>query len=160
MPPPTLSPSSSSSSDNFSPTSLLRSEESHAHRFTVANGRNPLDSTGGCGSGRFFRGVQSLPAEIARLLWGGRRVPGHGRPYRGWVQVNSTANFLGFRSPGSLYVSPMEFRWISFVGVSNLARYGAMLLVFFFTSSKLTKVGEEKKRKVDADFKEGGQRNW
>ncbi|KAE7998791.1 hypothetical protein FH972_003299 [Carpinus fangiana] len=39
-------------------------------------------------------------------------------------------------------------------------RYGAMLLVFFFTSSKLTKVGEEKKRRVDADFKEGGQRNW
>ncbi|KAI3421394.1 uncharacterized protein J3R85_012431 [Psidium guajava] len=39
-------------------------------------------------------------------------------------------------------------------------RYGAMLLVFFFTSSKLTKVGEEKKRKVDSDFKEGGQRNW
>lgn len=35
-----------------------------------------------------------------------------------------------------------------------------MLLVFFFTSSKLTKVGEEKKKKVDADFKEGGQRNW
>ncbi|XP_062148869.1 protein PGR [Alnus glutinosa] len=39
-------------------------------------------------------------------------------------------------------------------------RYGAMLLVFFYTSSKLTKVGEEKKRRVDADFKEGGQRNW
>lgn len=35
-----------------------------------------------------------------------------------------------------------------------------MLLVFFFTSSKLTKVGVEKKRRVDADFKEGGQRNW
>lgn len=35
-----------------------------------------------------------------------------------------------------------------------------MLLVFFFTSSKLTKFGEEKKRRVDADFKEGGQRNW
>ncbi|KAL3743161.1 hypothetical protein ACJRO7_018459 [Eucalyptus globulus] len=39
-------------------------------------------------------------------------------------------------------------------------RYGAMLLVFFFSSSKLTKVGEEKKREVDSDFKEGGQRNW
>ncbi|XP_024023088.1 protein PGR [Morus notabilis] len=39
-------------------------------------------------------------------------------------------------------------------------RYGALILVFFFTSSKLTKVGEEKKRRVDADFKEGGQRNW
>ncbi|GAV88720.1 DUF92 domain-containing protein [Cephalotus follicularis] len=39
-------------------------------------------------------------------------------------------------------------------------RFGAILLVFFFTSSKLTKVGEEKKRRLDADFKEGGQRNW
>lgn len=39
-------------------------------------------------------------------------------------------------------------------------RFGAMLLVFFFTSSKLTKMGEDRKRRVDADFKEGGQRNW
>ncbi|KFK26241.1 hypothetical protein AALP_AA8G221700 [Arabis alpina] len=39
-------------------------------------------------------------------------------------------------------------------------RFGALLLVFFFTSSMLTKVGEEKKRRVDAEFKEGGQRNW
>lgn len=39
-------------------------------------------------------------------------------------------------------------------------RFGAMLLVFFFTSSKFTKYGVEKKRKLDADFKEGGQRNW
>ncbi|GFY96303.1 integral membrane protein [Actinidia rufa] len=37
-------------------------------------------------------------------------------------------------------------------------KLGAMLLVFFFTSSKLTKVGEEKKRSVDADFKEGVRR--
>ncbi|KAG8377914.1 hypothetical protein BUALT_Bualt08G0083100 [Buddleja alternifolia] len=39
-------------------------------------------------------------------------------------------------------------------------RFGAVLLVFFFTSSMFTKYGEDKKRKVDADFKEGGQRNW
>ncbi|XP_022844314.1 protein PGR-like [Olea europaea var. sylvestris] len=39
-------------------------------------------------------------------------------------------------------------------------RFGVVLLVFFFTSSKFTKFGEDKKRKVDADFKEGGQRNW
>ncbi|KAL2929340.1 Protein PGR [Bienertia sinuspersici] len=35
-----------------------------------------------------------------------------------------------------------------------------MLLVFFFSSSKLTKVGADKKRKSDAEYKEGGQRNW
>lgn len=34
------------------------------------------------------------------------------------------------------------------------------MLAFFLSSSKLTKVGEEKKRRFDADFKEGGQRNW
>lgn len=39
-------------------------------------------------------------------------------------------------------------------------RFGAMLLVFFFTSSMFTKFGEDKKRKLEADFKEGGQRNW
>ncbi|XP_047324889.1 protein PGR [Impatiens glandulifera] len=39
-------------------------------------------------------------------------------------------------------------------------RIGALILVFFFTSSKLTKVGQEKKRKIEDEFKEGGQRNW
>lgn len=35
-----------------------------------------------------------------------------------------------------------------------------MLLAFFFTSSKVTKIGENRKRCVEEDFKEGGQRNW
>ncbi|KAL6608017.1 hypothetical protein ACP70R_041080 [Stipagrostis hirtigluma subsp. patula] len=39
-------------------------------------------------------------------------------------------------------------------------RYGAMLLAFFFTSSRVTKIGEDRKRRVEEDFKEGGQRNW
>ncbi|ONK59439.1 uncharacterized protein A4U43_C08F6440 [Asparagus officinalis] len=39
-------------------------------------------------------------------------------------------------------------------------RFGFLLLVFFFSSSKLTKVGEERKRKLEEDFREGGQRNW
>ncbi|KAG4930217.1 hypothetical protein AAZX31_17G116500 [Glycine max] len=39
-------------------------------------------------------------------------------------------------------------------------RFGAMLLAFFYSSSTLTKVGEDIKRIVDPEFKEGGQRNW
>ncbi|XP_074281024.1 protein PGR [Silene latifolia] len=39
-------------------------------------------------------------------------------------------------------------------------RFGALLLVFFFSSSKLTKIGAEKKRKSDVEYKDGGQRNW
>ncbi|KAL6974341.1 hypothetical protein U1Q18_028524 [Sarracenia purpurea var. burkii] len=49
---------------------------------------------------------------------------------------------------------------VMFIHIAVNLRFGAMLLVFFFSSSKLTKLGEEKKRVVDADFKEGGQRNW
>ncbi|KAG0484618.1 hypothetical protein HPP92_008697 [Vanilla planifolia] len=39
-------------------------------------------------------------------------------------------------------------------------RFAVLLLVFFFTSSKFTRTGEDKKREIDAEFKEGGQRNW
>ncbi|CAN6456278.1 unnamed protein product [Victoria cruziana] len=39
-------------------------------------------------------------------------------------------------------------------------RFGAIILVFFFTSSKFTKLGEDKKRGADGSFKVGGQRNW
>ncbi|GJM95573.1 hypothetical protein PR202_ga12331 [Eleusine coracana subsp. coracana] len=39
-------------------------------------------------------------------------------------------------------------------------RYGAVLLAFFLSSSKLTKIGVERKRRIEEDFKEGGQRNW
>lgn len=39
-------------------------------------------------------------------------------------------------------------------------RFGALLLAFFFTSSRLTKLGAERKRKSDAEYKEGGQRDW
>ncbi|KAF5748628.1 Integral membrane protein-like isoform 1 [Tripterygium wilfordii] len=50
--------------------------------------------------------------------------------------------------------------FVMFIHFAVGYRYGAMLLAFFLSSSKLTKVGEEKKRRIDADFKEGGQRNW
>ena len=46
-----------------------------------------------------------------------------------------------------------------FFFLDKLIRFGAILLAFFLTLLKLTKVGEQKKRRIDADFKEGGQRN-
>uniref|UniRef100_A0A3Q2P8A0 Transmembrane protein 19 n=2 Tax=Fundulus heteroclitus TaxID=8078 RepID=A0A3Q2P8A0_FUNHE len=43
--------------------------------------------------------------------------------------------------------------------MANLSFFSA-LLAFFITSSRLTRWGAEKKKKIDADYKEGGQRNW
>ncbi|CAH1788056.1 unnamed protein product [Owenia fusiformis] len=50
-----------------------------------------------------------------------------------------------------------------FVGfVMTLTNYCffAALLAFFLSGSKATKFRQDKKKKLEADFKEGGQRNW
>jgi hypothetical protein len=39
-------------------------------------------------------------------------------------------------------------------------RFTATLISFFISSSFLTKYGSKKKKKIDDEFKEGGQRNW
>ncbi|KAL3691443.1 hypothetical protein R1sor_005094 [Riccia sorocarpa] len=39
-------------------------------------------------------------------------------------------------------------------------RFGAIILAFFFSSSKLTKYKQEEKKNVEEDHKEGGQRDW
>lgn len=46
--------------------------------------------------------------------------------------------------------------------VLTMANYSffSALLAFFITSSRLTRWGGEQKKKIDADYKEGGQRNW
>ncbi|KAJ7515014.1 hypothetical protein O6H91_23G068500 [Diphasiastrum complanatum] len=40
------------------------------------------------------------------------------------------------------------------------ARLGALILAFYYSSSKLTKYKAEEKRNVDEESKEGGQRDW
>lgn len=60
--------------------------------------------------------------------------------------LSTSGAFAGF------FVMALHF----FVGY----RFGAMLLAFFYSSSSLTKMGEERKRTIDPEFKEGGQRNW
>lgn len=46
--------------------------------------------------------------------------------------------------------------------VLTMANYSffSALLAFFITSSKLTRWGGAQKKKIDAEYKEGGQRNW
>lgn len=43
--------------------------------------------------------------------------------------------------------------------ISNYA-IGGVLVSFFISSSLLTRVSASMKRRIDAEFKEGGQRDW
>lgn len=43
--------------------------------------------------------------------------------------------------------------------MANISFFSS-LLAFFITSSKLTRWGGAQKKKIDAEYKEGGQRNW
>ncbi|KAM8971970.1 transmembrane protein 19 [Pelodytes ibericus] len=49
---------------------------------------------------------------------------------------------------------------IGFILVVANYSFFSSLLVFFFTSSKLTKWRGEIKKRFDSEYKEGGQRNW
>uniref|UniRef100_A0A804MWM6 Uncharacterized protein n=1 Tax=Zea mays TaxID=4577 RepID=A0A804MWM6_MAIZE len=40
------------------------------------------------------------------------------------------------------------------------SRFAGLQLVFSFTSLRVTRVGEARKRALDPEFKEGGQHNW
>lgn len=51
--------------------------------------------------------------------------------------------------------------WIvGFFTLSAGAPFAVTLLVFFISSTMLTRLGGKKKKKVDAEYKKGGQRTW
>ncbi|XP_068565537.1 transmembrane protein 19 [Cebidichthys violaceus] len=62
---------------------------------------------------------------------------------------------------GSLsYSGAMGALFVGFVLTMANYSFFSALLAFFITSSKLTRWGGAQKRKLDAEYKEGGQRNW
>lgn len=49
---------------------------------------------------------------------------------------------------------------VGFATIFSSYAMGGILLAFFVTSSLLTRVSSTMKRRIDAEFKEGGQRDW
>ncbi|CAI8610223.1 unnamed protein product [Vicia faba] len=83
-----------------------------------------------------------------------------------WIQplvAVSVGSFIAFRAhrKNSLSTSG-AFAGLFVMSLHILIgfRFAAMLFAFFFTSSTLTKKGQDKKRLIDPEFKIGGQRNW
>lgn len=50
--------------------------------------------------------------------------------------------------------------FVGFSTVFSSYAIGAILISFFISSSLLTRVSSSMKRRIDAEFKEGGQRDW
>lgn len=49
---------------------------------------------------------------------------------------------------------------VGFISFATSYRYGLILILFYYTSSKLTKVKEDVKAKLESNYMLGGQRNW
>eukprot|EP01035_Chromulina_nebulosa_P022643 gene22643-29317_t len=49
---------------------------------------------------------------------------------------------------------------VGFISFSASYRFGLILILFYYTSSKLTKIKEDIKAKLEDDYSIGGQRNW
>ena len=50
--------------------------------------------------------------------------------------------------------------FVGFISFATSYRYGLILILFYYTSSKLTKVKEDVKAKLESNYMIGGQRNW
>ncbi|ONM29541.1 Protein PGR [Zea mays] len=93
-----------------------------------------MDHGGGGGSGIWIRAAVAVAAGAAIAARAVRRK-----------SVDSSAVFVGVPAMVAHTVAGY--------------RFAGLLLVFFFTSSRVTRVGEARKRALDPEFKEGGQRN-
>ena len=50
--------------------------------------------------------------------------------------------------------------FVGFISFATSYRFGLILILFYYTSSKLTKVKEDVKAKLESNYVHGGQRNW
>jgi len=98
--------------------------------------------------------IQSSQEEIPQQFWRYCRLFRYGPSHFCGIQVILLHPSLLLSS----WVAPKIH--LSIPLLCGSSRFGAVLLAFFFSSSTLTKFGEDRKRTVDPEFKEGGQRNW
>ncbi|XP_076647615.1 transmembrane protein 19 [Halictus rubicundus] len=83
-------------------------------------------------------------------------------PWR-WLTVVALPTFMafwGFRKKSLDITGAILGFFVGFILTLTSYVHLACLFTFFVTSSKATKFRAHKKRKLEADYKEGGQRNW
>ncbi|CAG2111385.1 unnamed protein product [Medioppia subpectinata] len=89
-------------------------------------------------------------------------VSGHTSPFRYLLSLSIPA-FIGWKALNKKSLDLSGFLTAMMCGfVLTLSNYcfTVSLLVFFVSSSKATKYKSERKREIEVDYKEGGQRNW
>ncbi|CAG2111383.1 unnamed protein product, partial [Medioppia subpectinata] len=98
-------------------------------------------------------------------------VSGHTSPFRyllslsipafiGWKALNKKSLDLSGFITCKTYHHSIYTMVCGFVLTLSNYCFTVSLLVFFVSSSKATKYKSERKREIEVDYKEGGQRNW
>jgi len=65
----------------------------------------------------------------------------------------------GYRKKSLDYTGCFAAIFVGFVSFATSYRFGLILILFYYTSSKLTKVKEDVKAKLESNYMQGGQRN-
>uniref|UniRef100_A0AAQ4PQX4 Transmembrane protein 19 n=1 Tax=Gasterosteus aculeatus aculeatus TaxID=481459 RepID=A0AAQ4PQX4_GASAC len=76
------------------------------------------------------------------------------------ILVPLTLTARGLKRQSLSYSGALGALLVGFVLTMANYSFFSALLAFFITSTKLTRWGGAHKRKLDAEYKEGGQRNW
>lgn len=76
------------------------------------------------------------------------------------VLISFVVTAWGLRRKSLDWTGAVSGFFIGLVLTLNSYCFLACLLTFFYTSSKATHFCSAKKKRIEADFKEGGQRNW
>lgn len=76
------------------------------------------------------------------------------------VAVALTLSAHGMRKKSLSMSGSVAAFAVGFLHTAVSLRFGTILILFYYTSSYLTKLKQERKRVLEAHYKVGGQRNW
>ena len=69
-------------------------------------------------------------------------------------------SYHGFRKKSLSLSGSIAAFFVGFIAFAASYRFGAVLIMFYYSGSKFTKVREDVKARLEYNYSKGGQRNW
>jgi len=76
------------------------------------------------------------------------------------IVISISLAFHGFSKKSLDITGSIAAILVGFIAFATSYRFGIILILFYYTSSKLTKVKEDVKQRLESNYMQGGQRNY